>query len=332
MLDTERIPLSKLQQAFDLSKQDVETVISALWPNWVFPYALWEMAYLPRWKDAASHNTLFYKAKALTSFPEFDPLEHSLPLLHIYSDKIITFFRELAAIIFVADLKNGFHRIINLVYENNNNEFQNDIEYIFHGLSRIESELNLSIHRPFTWATNTTAERFNEVFEEKAIFLASYDFTFLSKICLDAIAVDKTAAIRYLIDRGYPLRQEVKGISRTIVERITATPAAHPQLECITDPPVIHSHEDTPAAPPTFSIVVPRALWEGKTHSAVIAAMRQDNFPDAIIAYVLHNWCGLKNKTRIGRLLGPDDQDDSTYLRLAHRLLAEAAPLNIQHA
>jgi len=330
MLDMERIPLFKLQQAFDLNKQDVETVISALWPNGVFPYALWEMAYIPRWKDAASHNTMFYQANAVSSFPEFDPLEHPLPLFHIYSGRIVTFFRELAAIIFVADLKAGFNRIFNLTYEENNKEFQDDIEYIFQGLSRIECELNLSIHRPFTWATNITAERFREIFEEKVIFVASYNFVFLSKIFLDAVVVDKTAAIRYLVDRGYPLRQEVKGISRTIIKRITAMPVVHLQLADITDPPAVHPQEDALVAPSASSIVVPRALWEGKSPEAICKAMDEEGFGKPIIAYVLREWCK-KSKTQVGILLGPrgDNEHDSTSRSRASNLLAEAAAFTI---
>jgi hypothetical protein len=328
MLDQERIPIRKLKQAFELNEQDAETVIASLWPDRVFPYALWEMAYLLRWKDAASRNTVFYKAKKSSPFPTFDPSEHELSLLHIYSDRIIRFFSELSAILFAAELREGFDRILNLTYEKNDNVFHEDIEYIFTGLSRIESELNLGIHRPFTWATNITAERFHEVFEAKAIFVASYNLAFLSKIFLDAVVVDKTAAIRHLIDGGYSWRQAVKGISRTVVERITAKPST-PQAQ---DAPVLHVQDDFPKTLAPSAILVSRSLWDGKSEKAVRDNMRQQDFTDPVIAYVLHNWRDLKNKTQIGRLLGPDGQNDSTYLRLAHRLLAEAATLNIQHA
>jgi hypothetical protein len=320
MLDPERIPIGKLKQAFDLNRQDVETIISALWPNEVFPYALWEMAYRPRWKGAASHNTIFYKAKALSAFPEFDPLEHQLPLLHIYCDRIVYFFRELTTVIFVTDLMDGLNRIIELTYENNDNSLDSEIEYLFSGLSHIESELNFGINKPFTWAVNITHERFYEVYKSKISFIAPCTTDFISKMFIDTIVVDKTAAIRHLLKCGYPFQHEVKGISRALVDRIAATLDAH-------------SQEDTPVAPAPFSIVVPRALWEGKSPKAARDSMKQQGFTDPrVIAYVLYNWCGLKNKTQLGKLLGPDGKDDSTYLRLAHRLLAEAATLNITTA
>jgi len=280
MLDTERIPIGKLKQAFDLNGQDVETVISTLWPNRVFPYALWEMAYRPRWKDAASHNTIFYKAKALSSFPEFDPSEHELPLLFIYSDRMIKFFQELSAIIFATDLMYGFNRIMELVYEKNNNVFQDDIKYVFDGLSRIESELNFGIHRPFTWAANMTAERFHEVFEEKAIFVASYSFAFLAEIFLDAIVVDKIAAIRYLIDGGYPLRQEVKGISKAIVDRIWAsidtTATASPSQQSTADPVLPALIMEESSSPEVSSVLIPTPHSTGsKKDNERIKATRQ---------------------------------------------------------
>ena len=56
------------------------------------------------------------------------------------------------------------------------------------------------------------------------------------------------------------------------------------------------------------------------------------NWKRALIAHVLYELCGIKNKTQMGRWLGPSDQDDSSRLRLTNRLLAEAAALNIQNA
>ena len=95
-----------------------------------------------------------------------------------------------------------------------------------------------------------------------------------------------------------------------------------------------------PEQPPTktsaFSIVVPRSLWEGKPHSTVHNAMRPkeegaEGFSDVVIAYVLFNWCGLTNKTQLGRLLGKPDQDENSYRRLTDRLLTKAAFFTITH-
>jgi len=318
MLSQERIPISKLKQAFDLNKQDVETVISALWPNEIFPYALWEMAYKSRWKDAASHNSTFNKAKELSSFPGFDPLEYKMPLLHIYEDRLTRFFRELSTIIFVTDLMDGLNRIIELTYDKNDTALHSDIEYLSDGLSYIESDLNFGVRRPFTWSTNITAERFYEVFKSKVSFISPCTTAFISKIFIDAIVVDKIAAIRELLKCGCYLKREVKGISRALVDRIAATLDVFPL-------------EDTPAPLPTSSIVVPRALWEGKSPEAICKAMDDEGFGKPIIAYVLSEWCEKPNKTKIGQLLGPrgENEHDSTSRSRTYKLLAEAEAFTI---
>jgi hypothetical protein len=334
MLDQERISIGKLKFAFELSEQDVETVISALWPHGILPYALWEMAYKSHWKDAASHNTIYYKAKALSPFPDFNPLEYPLPLLHIYRGKLASFFTELAAKIFVTDLMDGLHRVIEWAYENTDEDFEKDVEYLCDGLSRIESHLDFGIGKPFTWATQITSEIFNEVFEDKCIFLASCPMPFVSREFLDTVIMDKIAAIRFLLLRGYPLRHEVKGISRALVERIEATLTDEHQIKPVTEAFIDLPHDDAFKNPSPSVIFVPRSLWEGKSPKSVRDNMRQPDmdFPDHVIAYVLYNWCDLKNMTEIGTLLGEADKVPSTYLRYAHRLLAKAETLNIQPA
>ena len=344
MLDQERIPISKLKQAFDLNGQDVETLISALWPHGVFPYALWEMVYKYSWETVASHNSRFYQTKDFSSFPKYDPLEYQVPLLDIYRGRLDTFFAKLSSIIFVTDLMKGLNRIIELTYEKSDHGFNDDIGYLFDGLSRIESDFNSGLHRPFTFGEEITAEMFDKVFESKALFIAPCTISFLSKMFIDTIVVDKAAAIRHLIDGGYSLRQEVKGISKTIVERITAIPITHPPDTTSTEQPTSVppatmpaeqpasvSQDNAPTEPPASPIVVPRALWEGKTPQAVRDGMRKEDYADPVIAYVLFNWCKLRNKIRIGKMLGDntEHQDDSTHRRRANKLLEEAEALTI---
>ena len=347
MLDPERIPLNKLKQAFDLNEQDVETLISALWPNEIFPYALWEMAYRPRWRDAAFNNSLYYKAREISSFPEFDPLEHEMPLLFINRDRIVSFFHELAAVIFVTDLREGFNRIINWTYEKNDNNFKDDIDYFFNGLSHIESEHNFRIHRPFTWGSIISEEVFNAVFNDKWIFIASRPFHSLSKIFIDSIALNKTAAIKYLLRCGYYLKCEVKGISTALVEYLKPTSAYTPADEPPVAPTISSIHETaptgpsalpipdyTPVEPPVSSIiVVPRDLWEGKTPPTIRDGMREKGYDDPVIAHVLFNWCQQTNKTRLGKWLGDNPrQDDSTHRRRTNELLKKAEAFTITPA
>ena len=136
----------------------------------------------------------------------------------------------------------------------------------------------------------------------------------------DAIIVDKLTAVRHLSSCGYSLQQEVKGLSHALVESITAEGSA------------LSVQDEASKTPNPSVIFVPRALWEGKSLKSVYDSMRQQHFADPVIFHVLHYWCGEKNMTRLGRLLGPGGQDPSTDLRRARRLLEAAKTMNIQHA
>ena len=164
----------------------------------------------------------------------------------------------------------------------------------------------------------------------------------------------KPAAVRYLHSCGYSLRREVKGLTQALVERFVSDFSTPQTTENVPESPPQPSESDsqtplqvsesvpetTPQAPesvpqlPDFTaIFVPRSLWEGKSNQAIRNSMREQDFADPVIAYVLYEWRGLRNKTEIGRLLDPDDgKVDSTYLRLANGLLAAAKGLNIQPA
>lgn len=103
-----------------------------------------------------------------------------------------------------------------------------------------------------------------------------------------------------------------------------------------------HAERDNPAKTDTTgnmptegdieqkTLRIPVELWKHKNDTFVRDAMREKSFCDAAIAHVLFNWCGVKNKTRLGRLLGKPDQVDATYRRQASRLLKEASSLSIE--
>ena len=76
-----------------------------------------------------------------------------------------------------------------------------------------------------------------------------------------------------------------------------------------------------PSSPsPIAAIIVPRSLWEGKTHRAVREAMRKEEFSDAVIAHILFTRCEAP-KTEIASLLDTNTKRVRTFL-------AEAAAMN----
>ena len=77
--------------------------------------------------------------------------------------------------------------------------------------------------------------------------------------------------------------------------------------------------------------VVPSKLWKGKTHSNAAENLRKaEEFPPEVIAHVLFFWCGLTNKTGLGKMLRCErGLVDSTYWSYADKLLKKAATLKI---
>ena len=70
---------------------------------------------------------------------------------------------------------------------------------------------------------------------------------------------------------------------------------------------------------------IPSDVWVGKTCPVVRDAMREKDFPDYAIAFVLFNFCGLTNKTQLGRLLHKNkDMVSSSYARHTNFLIAQA--------
>ena len=118
MLDDKLTSLSKLQLAYDLNELEADTIISELWPNGIFPYALWGAAYNRHWKPAISCNISFISdtKQEDSLLPEFDPREYEHPLLDIYRRRIETFFIKIASIIFVKDLEDGLEELCTSTY------------------------------------------------------------------------------------------------------------------------------------------------------------------------------------------------------------------------
>jgi hypothetical protein len=79
----------------------------------------------------------------------------------------------------------------------------------------------------------------------------------------------------------------------------------------------------TPSPQPfSTAIIVPRALWNGKTPPAARDAMAAENIPQNIIAHILYTRCNITNKTYIASLL-------NTYPKKVTKFLAEAAVMDI---
>ena len=149
---------------------------------------------------------------------------------------------------------------------------------------------------------------------------------------------DRDSVIEILCD--YPLKREVKGLTRRVVDstldRLAASaakvqPEIRPQIpaEISTEACPVPLSDSSLSAPSGEVIVVPSALWMGKAPASIRDAMK-DDFDECVTAHVLLNWCKV-GKTQVGRLLSPKEfGDDKSYRNHVDKLLLRAARLSIR--
>lgn len=84
-------------------------------------------------------------------------------------------------------------------------------------------------------------------------------------------------------------------------------------------------NEENAGETPAPDSYIPRHLWAGtKSSEQVCEDMRAAGFGDDAIAYALYNWCGIQNKTEIGRVLRGGDMVDASYYKYATKQLESA--------
>lgn len=136
-----------------------------------------------------------------------------------------------------------------------------------------------------------------------------------SLIC--QFSVDKKQAVLLLDEEGFPLVQEVMGLTKYTVDKFLAK-----------------SVEDASNAPPVSPVstgsnrdsdkYIPRELWAQKPLEQVCDDMRVAGFEDEAIAYALFNWRNIKNMTALGTLFKGKGITDSGRAKYARKILKKA--------
>lgn len=318
MLDQQKISLGRVRQAYRLTTNEVEAVIQAMWPYAVFPVELWHRAHEAYWKDFADSNHTVYNIDS----PVFPQPCLSDKRLHTYlfGCDIMDFFKKLSRNIHANALEQGLKYILEESYDEIDNVFPEERATLFHALKRLETE-----------------DSSKQYSHDSPLSIPASSYHFISHIFVDTILVNRDETIRFL--RNYPLHQEVKGITRALVESILkAMPPENispetPRLQ--TEQPAVEETEDG-----RLTFRIPSALWRGKPDHAVRDAMK-DSYPLAVIAYVLFYWCGsdkpenghktqMGRKTQLGRLLTEKEYSDAkSYRNLMNDLLKKADAYHI---
>ena len=318
MLDQQKISLGRVRQAYRLTSNELEAIIQALWPHAIFPVELWHKAKEAYWKDFAHSNQTIYN-REITVLPK-PCLQEKRLHTYLFGCDIMDFFRELSMTLPVNPLYQGLKYILEETYEEIDTIFPGERQTLFNSLRRLDTE---------DFARQYEAD---SPLRKKALFaIPASMYHFISQIFVDTILVNREEAIRFL--RYYPLRVEVKGITRALVESIltkTAPEIPVPEVpKSQADSCVVEEAEDG-----RLIFRIPAAVWKGKPDHAVHAAMK-DTYPPAVIAHMLFYWCAPKpeaghktragRKTRLGRLFTQKEYSDpKSYRNLFNVLLEEA--------
>ena len=313
--------MGNVKRAYGLNDHDTESLMKALWPHGLFPLELWQKVYEKFWRGFADRNEALYRIKAPV-FPESAPEKEEYFFSHVYAHDMTLLFSHLAIKIHANAIRLGLKDLLEVAYEDVSDVLvQERIDYLLHKLTKIE---DISTYK----FPAIDYDGFVSLVNEKVVGISANSYGFISTLFVDTIVVDKIAAIHYLsVVKNYPLKQEIKGITQRLVDAVVraASQEAPIVLQINSDPlpsPMevqATSHEQHP------SILIPRALWEGKKPQQVCADMRiAGHTNDAPIAHALHYWVGIKNMTEIGTILRGEDISDSARHKYARKKLKEA--------
>ena len=309
--------IGRVRQAYGLTVREGEMLAQALWPDAVQPLGLWHTTYENCWQAFVAGNHVAYGTQ-MPEFPSVPELGAGIQTYLLGFD-VMEFFRKISTLVPVTSLQYGLNVILEESFEDTASVFPEEREFLFSSLKILSTEDIFAQYSPAS-----------PLFEKPIFSIPASSYHFIAHIFTDTIMVDRDIAIRYL--RYYPLRQEVKGITRALVESLLR--AAPPESSVADKAAAVPLCERSPQDE-KLVFRIPGAFWEGRPDAAVRDAMKE-KYPLSVIAYVLLYWCGPQKsetshktpqgrKTHVGRLLaGKEYRDDKSYRNLMDMLLKEA--------
>ena len=322
MTDRQNMTIGRVRQAYGLTAREGEMLVQALWPDAVQPLGLWHTTYENCWQAFVAGNHVAYG----TQMPEFPSVPDPDAGIQTYllGFDMMEFFRRISTVVPLNSLRYGLDGILEESFEDTASVFPKEREFLFSSLERLKTEDIFEQYSPDS-----------PLFEEPIFSIPASSYHFIAHIFADTIMVDRDVAIRYL--RYYPLRREVKGITRALVKAVlrTAPPESSVADNAVAVPICERSPQDG-----KLVFRIPRDIWEGRPDAAVRDAMKE-KYPLEVIAYVLLYWCGLPKserghnspqgrKTHVGRLLAEKEyKDEKSYRNLMDMLLKEADAYSI---
>lgn len=325
MIDQQNITIGRVRQAYGLTAREGELLIQTLWPDAVQPLELWRRTYETCWQAFVASRHAVYGTQ-LPEFPSAPKLDAGIQTYLLGFD-MMEFFRTISTAVPLNSLRYGLDVILEESFDDTASVFPKEREFLFNCLDRLNTVKTFEQYSPDS-----------TLFEKPVCSIPVSSYHFIAHIFADTIMVDRDAAIRHL--RHYPLHQEVKGITRALVESVLR--AAPPESAVADKAAVVPTCERSPQDG-KLVLRIPGVIWEGRPDAAVRDAMKE-KYPLAVIAYVLLYWCcpqksktGHKTpqgrKTHVGRLLAEKEyRDEKSYRNLMDMLLKEADAYSILKA
>ena len=322
MPENVNIPLGKVQAAYGLTDEELYDLIQKLWERkQLFFKELWAETYEKYWHFAAT-GSLPYTQEKLPELPEPDSRHQSNFYPIFYGTQMVRYLAQLIKLVSYKPFRMGLDYLFETAFEDGHKVAaeERDILYKYFEFTELDRK--------------PPRKDYYRHFKAGQPYLVS----FISRNMAGTLMADRDAVIEILCE--YPLKREVKGLTHRVVDSTLdrlATSAANIQPEIQPQTPAEISVEACPVCPPDSvsslpsaeNIVVPSALWMGKSPAAVRDAMKED-FDECVTAHVLLNWCKV-GKTQVGRLLSPKEfGDDKSYRNHVDKLLLRAARLSIR--
>ena len=337
MLDPQKIPLARVKEAFALTVQEAENLVDALWPHHVLPWQLWREAYTKFWRGIAFDSAEVFGTNN-PPFPEMTGIWADAPA-QAWGSKMYGFFSEMVYALPARSLQRGLEYVLEETYGDSSTVFLAEREILFKSLEEAEKDMDWRFYPP------TSAAQIDAMLNEKAFGNPKKSYGVIGQVIPDTMIVDKFLAIRHLILCGIPFGHEVKGVTRHYIERVmaallaeppTSFPARIPHQEDASLPnmeAVAEEVTDIPAQDAENVMYIPEEYWKNKSPSGSRDALRSAGFPEFVIAYMLYEWIGPKNKTHIGSLLADKEMKDTkSYRNLTNDLLKQATSSTILKA
>ena len=313
MPENVHIPLGKVQAAYDLTDDELYNLIQKLWERkQLFYKELWAETYEKYWHFAAT-GSLPYRQERIPELPEPDSRHQSNFYPIFYGTQIVGYLAQLIKLVSYKPFRMGLDYLFATAFEDGHSVAAENRDILYKYFEFMELD-----RKP-------PRKDYYRHFKAGPRYLIS----FISRNIAGTLMADRDAVIEILCD--YPLKREVKGLTHRVVDstldRLAASaakvqPEIRPEIPAEIYP--TSQLDSASSAPSGEVIVVPSALWMGKSPAAVRESMKED-FDECVTAHVLLNWCKV-GKTQVGRLLSSKEfGDDKSYRNHVDKLLLRAA-------